>query len=65
MASKWSADDPDKFSELGLLLVTDEIWGDSLYPDGDRSRPKLSAQDWLDPRRGPIFAFMDAIEDKE
>lgn len=57
--------DLDKFSELGLRLVSDEEWDLSLYPDGDISRPRLSSQDWIDPRRGPLFAIVDALEEKE
>lgn len=57
--------DLDKFTELGLQLVTDEDWNKSLYPDGDTSKPRLGAQDWIDPRRGPIFAIVDALEEPE
>lgn len=57
--------DPDKFAELGLRLVSDEDWNASLHPDGDTSRPRLAPCDWIDPRRGPIFAIVDALEEDE
>jgi hypothetical protein len=57
--------DLDKFSELGLILVSDEDWDAGLHPEGDTSRPRLDPSDWLDPRRGPIFAIVDALEENE
>lgn len=57
--------DLDLFSELGLHLVSDEIWLASLHADGDTSQPRLPASDWSDPRRGPLFAIVDALEEKE
>lgn len=57
--------DLDKFSELGLQLVSDEVWLASLHADGDTSRPRIPASDWSDPRRGPLFAIVDALEEKE
>lgn len=57
--------DLDKFSELGLLLVSDEEWTASLHVDGDESNPRLSPKEWIDPRRGPLFAIVDALEEKE
>ncbi len=57
--------DLDKFPELGLLLVSDEVWEASLHADGDTSRLRIAPSDWSDPRRGPMFAVVDALEDKE
>jgi len=57
--------DLDKFPELGFVQVSDEVWNASLYPEGDTSKPEPSAKDWIDPRRGPLFAIVDALEENE
>lgn len=57
--------DLDKFAELGLFLVSDEEWIASLHTDGDAARPRIAPKEWIDPRRGPLFAIVDALEEKE
>jgi hypothetical protein len=57
--------DLDKFPELGLAIVSDEVWSASLYPDGDTTKPMLSPKEWIDPRRGPLFTIVDALEEEE
>jgi len=57
--------DLDKFPDLGLQLVSDDDWRSSLHLDGNPSQKMLSAQDWIDPRKGPLFAIVDALLDKD
>lgn len=51
------------FHELGYVYVLDEEFRKSLFTEGDEAQQRwLPQTDWLDPRRGDLFALIDAIE---
>lgn len=51
--------------EQGLLQVSDEDWVSSFYHDGDQRGELLPIDDWIDPRKGDLFAILDALKERE
>jgi len=54
-----------QFDELGLREVSDEVWANSFCRDGNPENGSLLMDDWVDPRKGELFAFVDALKEKE
>ena len=56
--------DLDQFPELGLRSVSDEEWARSFYRDGDSENGLLPIDEWIDPRKGELFAVVDALTER-
>jgi hypothetical protein len=54
-----------KFAEFGLHEISDEEWIASSYRDGDEANGLLPHDEWTDPRKDELFAFVHALEGKE
>ena len=57
--------DLDKFEDLGLRQVSDEDWEKSFYKDGNPENGLLPSDEWIDPRKGDLFAVLDALTGKD
>lgn len=57
--------DLDQVPELGLLDVSDEDWVNSFYRDAHTEKALLPIEEWIDPRKGDLFAIVDGLKDKE
>ena len=53
------------FEELGLREVSDEVWAASFYRDGVPENGVLPLDEWPDPRKGELFAIVDALKGEE
>ncbi len=51
-------------ADMGFRAVTDEEWEQSLYVEGDSSGQFLSSDEWIDPRKGDMYALIDALQGK-
>jgi hypothetical protein len=56
--------DLSKVPDLGVLVVSDEVWEASFYPDGNTTRGMLPLDEWVDPRKGELFSIVDGLEEK-
>jgi len=50
-----------EFPELGVREVSDEIWAASFYRDGNPDHGVIPTDEWVDPRKGELFAIVDAL----
>lgn len=57
--------DPVAFEELGLREVSDEVWAASFYRDGEPENGMLPLDAWPDPRKGELFAIVDALKGED
>jgi len=57
--------DLDAFLELGFRAVTDEEWESSFHWDGDLTKGRLPLEEWMDPRKGDLFALVEALTGKD
>ena len=53
------------FPELGLREVSDQEWEASFYRDGNHENGFLPMEEWVDPRKGELFAIVEALQQKE
>jgi hypothetical protein len=44
--------------------VSDEEFHRSLYREGDTQGDFLPSEEWVDPRKGDLFALVDGLRDK-
>jgi hypothetical protein len=49
--------------ELGYRPVSDEVWQNSFYRDGNPENGRLPMDEWVDPRKGELFAFVDGLKE--
>ena len=50
--------------EHGLREVSDEAWIASFYQDGNPDNGVIPSDEWADPRKGELFAVVEALKNK-
>lgn len=50
--------------EFGLREVSDEDWIASFYQDGNPGNDMIPIDEWVDPRKGELFAIVEALKEK-
>ena len=53
-----------ELAEHGMRVVLDEVWTASFYRDGNPDNGMLPIDDWIDPRKGELFAVVAALKEK-
>ena len=57
--------DLDEFEDMGRRRVSDENWEKSFYRNGNPEEGLLPIDEWIDPRKGDLFAVVDALKEKD
>jgi hypothetical protein len=54
-----------EFEELGYRAVSDEVWENSFHREGNPENGRLPMDEWVDPRKGELFAFVDGLKKEQ